>query len=35
MFELIVYDVANRVATITLNCPEKRNAFSPQLVAEL
>ncbi|HPR29943.1 MAG: enoyl-CoA hydratase-related protein [Chitinophagales bacterium] len=35
MFELIVYDTANRVATITLNRPEKRNAFSPQLVAEL
>jgi methylglutaconyl-CoA hydratase len=31
----IHYTVENRVAYITLNRPEKRNAFNPQLVAEL
>lgn len=33
--EYIVYEVKNRVAYITLNRPEKRNALSFELVAEL
>lgn len=32
---LVLYSTADRIATITLNRPEKRNAFSPALVAEL
>jgi methylglutaconyl-CoA hydratase len=33
--QYITYNIENRVAYITLNRPEKRNAFNPQLVAEL
>lgn len=35
MEDLVLYSVTNRIATITLNRPEKRNAFSPQLVKNL
>jgi methylglutaconyl-CoA hydratase len=34
-FEYILYAVSNRVATITLNRPEKRNALNFEIVAEL
>ena len=34
-FSYITYAVANRVATITLNRPEKRNALNGAMVAEL
>lgn len=34
-FENILYDVADRIATITLNRPEKRNALSPGLRRDL
>lgn len=33
--ELVVYETKERVAYITLNRPEKRNALSPELVAAL
>lgn len=33
--EYLIYDVMDRVATITINRPEKRNAFSHELVIEL
>lgn len=32
---LVLYSVANRIATISLNRPEKRNAFNPGLVSSL
>ena len=32
---LVTYSVAERIATITLNRPDKRNAFSPELVEAL
>jgi len=35
MNELLLYSVEERIATISLNRPEKRNAFSPELVSEL
>jgi enoyl-CoA hydratase/carnithine racemase len=34
-FETILYQVADRVATITLNRPEQLNAVSPQMAGEL
>ena len=34
-FELVAYEVADGVATVTLNRPEQRNALSGQLLAEL
>ncbi|MEM7542797.1 MAG: crotonase/enoyl-CoA hydratase family protein [Pseudomonadota bacterium] len=34
-YEQIIYDVSDHVATITLNRPEKLNAFTPQMVDEL
>ena len=33
--ETLLYDVQERVATITINRPEKRNTLSPQVIAEL
>ena len=33
--EFITFDVKDRVATITLNRPEKRNALSPELLSEI
>ena len=35
MYSFIKYDVVDRVGYITLNRPEKKNALSPDLVAEL
>ncbi|GAA2638588.1 enoyl-CoA hydratase-related protein [Actinomadura fulvescens] len=35
MYEAILYEVADRVATITLNRPEARNALSDQMIEEL
>ncbi len=34
MSELIRYDVCDRVATVTLHRPDKRNALNHRLVAE-
>lgn len=35
MENLVLYQVAERIATITINRSEKRNALNPQLIAEL
>ncbi|QIL41985.1 enoyl-CoA hydratase/isomerase family protein [Pedobacter sp. HDW13] len=35
MENLVLYHVAERIATITINRPEKRNALDPQLIAKL
>ena len=32
---LVEYSVQNRIGTITLNRPEKRNALNPQIISEL
>lgn len=32
---LVLYSVSNRIATISLNRPDKRNAFNPELVTAL
>ncbi len=34
-YELITYEVAERIATVTLNNPEKRNMLSAQMLTEL
>ena len=34
-YELVRYEVADGVATVTLNNPEKRNMLSAQMLAEL
>jgi len=34
-YEQVLYEVADGVATVTLNRPEQRNALSPQLLGEL
>ena len=34
-FQYITYQIENRIATIVLNRPEKRNALNPQVVSEL
>ena len=34
-YELVGYEVADGVATVTLNNPEKRNMLSGQMLAEL
>lgn len=34
-FDTLQYDVSDRVATITIDRPEKRNAMSPQVIEEL
>ncbi len=33
--EFIIFEVKDRIATITLNRPEKRNALSPELIREV
>ncbi|MFC4210594.1 enoyl-CoA hydratase/isomerase family protein [Pedobacter lithocola] len=35
MEPLVLYNVADRIATITINRPEKRNALNPTVIAEL
>lgn len=35
MTKFILFDIQNRIASITLNRPEKRNAINPQFIAEL
>ncbi|WP_443939093.1 enoyl-CoA hydratase/isomerase family protein [Pedobacter sp. MW01-1-1] len=32
---MVLYEVSNRIATLTLNRPEKRNALNPALISEL
>jgi len=32
---LVLYDVSQRIATLSINRPEKRNALNPELVAQL
>src|SRR5262245_34212048 len=34
-YETILYDVADQLATITLNRPEKRNAYLPRMGEEI
>ncbi|HZO05656.1 MAG TPA: enoyl-CoA hydratase-related protein, partial [Solirubrobacterales bacterium] len=34
-YELVLYEVADGVATVTLNNPDKRNMLSGQMLAEL
>ena len=31
----VLYDVSDSIATMTLNQPEKRNAFSPEMIVRL
>ena len=33
--ELLEYNISERIANITINRPEKRNALNPDLVSEL
>jgi methylglutaconyl-CoA hydratase len=35
VFEQVIYEIKNRVAFLTLNRPDKRNALTPVLIAEL
>jgi enoyl-CoA hydratase/carnithine racemase len=35
MYQTILYDLADHIATITLNRPEKLNAFTAQMMAEM
>jgi len=35
MDNMVLYQVSDRIATITINRPEKRNALNPQLISEL
>ncbi|MBC6110375.1 enoyl-CoA hydratase/isomerase family protein [Pedobacter fastidiosus] len=35
MDKMVLYQVADRIATITINRPEKRNALNPQIISEL
>lgn len=34
-YESLVYELADGIATVTLNRPDKHNSFSPQLIAEI
>ena len=34
-YETILYEVADQIATVTLNRPEKRNAYTPQMGEEV
>ena len=31
----VLFDVTDGIATVTLNRPEKRNAFSPEMIVRL